>query len=844
MTGSEGGIRHIEAYGGTLLSRVIAAATTLILHLLMARMLGPAGYAAVALYATFLAVLQMLLSFGNEALLVREGGMASTRARSVAVIAPLVALLLSVLLALVARPLQSLFDIPGLGTLLVWGVPILPLQLSQVVSRVELLHRQEYRTIARSDVYGNLIAWIPAVVLFLVTQDVIVFAVYLSLMHAVRLLLYRGHVGTGDAAYRRQKIRLADYLHSWRIISIETTTFLTTTLDDILIAANLGAAMLGLYHFAYRVITVTQEFFAGVLRFLSYPQYTQAAADRSLLYRLFCRDTRFMLALLLPFLTSLLMTAEDFIPLVMGESWRGGIGIFRLLTIEAMRQSLLALGGQVLLSIGEERILLRYSIISAIVLVPLFVLLSLTDLETFVWGFVATNTLLNILFFIYVRRGFARPVRPLLYAWIPGLGVSVFLGVALAMFRAIAGPDAAPMLAAAAAALGVTWWLVGMIHPDIRYWFVRAFLPGRRKSRSDEPEAVIRVFTDGPFDETNIHLRDLYRSMRDAQPGLRVERLDLRERMREGLRSPFGRRTPHTVQIIHIHFPQFIYEGAGLATAVARSTRRLASLALLRAFGHRLVFTLHDHGGHDYPHRRWERFVLTTLIHSADAVTTLSREGSRVLFEDYGYSPEIRIAAHCIYRVAAFDPDRRRRWREEYGLTDADLVILLYGTVRPYKGFDIFVDAACEATDLPLTLICAGSGMAAMKEGRGRAGLRVITLDRYIDEGETAALMDAADFGALPYRRILHSGTAMLFASHGCPVIAPRIGIFRDHAKEFSIGLYYDQAAPADLQRVLREAAGLRRERFSVAMDSFQRSHRPEAEAQAFLEVYRRLTGG
>ncbi|MBR9973964.1 MAG: oligosaccharide flippase family protein [Bacteroidetes bacterium] len=849
MTGTEHGSRHIEAYGGTLLSRVIAAGTTLALHLLIARTLGPSEYAAVALYVTFVAVFQMLLSFGNEALLVREGGMVSKRARSVAVLAPLLALLLSLLLAITAYPLQSLFAIPGLAMLLVWGLPVLPLQISQVVYRVELLHRQEYQKIARSDVYGNLVAWFPAVALFLVTHDVIVFVVYLALMHAVRLLLYRRHVGRPAPAYRRQDVRLSHYLHSWRIISIETTTFLTTTFDDIMVALNLGATMLGLYHLAYRVITITQEFFAGVMRFLSYPQYAQAAADRRMMYRLFCRDTRFMLAVLLPFLTVLLMTAEDFIPLVMGEDWSSVIGIFRLLTIEAMRQSLLALGGQALLSIGEERALLRYSIISAIVLLPLFILLSLTDLETFVWGFVAANTLLNILFFHYIRSSFARPVRPLLHAWIPGIAASLFLGITLAALHAIAAPASSAMLVVSAVALAGVWWLTGAIHPDIRRWFVRAFFTGWRKSRAAVTEREIRIFTDGPFDETNIHLRDLYRSITAKQDGIRVEPLDLRRRLLASFRSPFALRRPHAASsILHIHYPQFIYEGVGIGSAITRSMCRLATLLLLRAFGHRVVITLHDNGGHDYPHRRWERFVLTLIIHSADAVTTLSREGGRVLFEEYGYSPDVWVAPHCVYRVEPFDTERRRNWRTENGCTDADIVILLYGTVKPYKGFDSFVKAACEAADVPLTLVCAGAGMAAVSEGRTRAGrtragLRIITLDRYIGEEETATLMDAADFGALPYRRILHSGTAMLFVSHGCPVIAPKMGVFLDHEREYRIGLYYDPRTPADLQRVLRESVTRPRQEFADAMSHFRLYHCLENERDAMLDVYRDVAG-
>jgi glycosyltransferase involved in cell wall biosynthesis len=116
-------------------------------------------------------------------------------------------------------------------------------------------------------------------------------------------------------------------------------------------------------------------------------------------------------------------------------------------------------------------------------------------------------------------------------------------------------------------------------------------------------------------------------------------------------------------------------------------------------------------------------------------------------------------------------------------------------------------------------------------------------LDRFIGDEETAALMDAADYGVLPYRRILHSGTAMLFASHACPVIAPRIGFFNDHEKDYYIGLYYTPSEQTDLQRAILEAVGGSRDDFAASFTSFHATHNAENEVLALLELYREASG-
>ncbi|MFA6235192.1 MAG: hypothetical protein WC824_13540, partial [Bacteroidota bacterium] len=138
---------------------------------------------------------------------------------------------------------------------------------------------------------------------------------------------------------------------------------------------------------------------------------------------------------------------------------------------------------------------------------------------------------------------------------------------------------------------------------------------------------------------------------------------------------------------------------------------------------------------------------------------------------------------------------------------------------------------------------CAGKGMAQLTADPADDGVRTVILDRFIDPEELAALMDAADFGVLPYRRILHSGTAMLFASHSCPVLAPRMGVFIEHERDYRIGLYYDPSSSEDLRRAIRQVMEFGREPFASSFTAFHSDHRCEDEAKVMEEVYRSLSG-
>ncbi|MBR9977367.1 MAG: oligosaccharide flippase family protein [Bacteroidetes bacterium] len=842
MNLSSTGIHHIEAYGSTLFARILAAVATLSLHVLVARAVTPAEYGAIALLVTILAVLFLLLSFGNEALLVREGGFRSPRVASVTRYTFLFSLILVSALIAAGGLLERGLEIPALAYVLMVGLPVLPLQALQLPLRAELLYRQEFHRLARIDALSNSVAWLPAAGYFFLTQDIAALPLYLIVMHALRWFGYGRVVGFHFSAFRGRNIQLRAYLRGWRVFSINGSVYLTTTFDDIMIAMNLGAAMLGLYHLSYRVINITQEFFAGVMRTLSYPRYTRAAADRTKVYQLFCADTRFITAIILPILAATLMTADTLLPVLLGEAWTEAVFIFQLLTIEAMRQSLLALGGQAIIALGDERRLLRYSLVSAGVLLPTFFLLSLTTLDIFVIGFLAVNTLLNGYFLVIVRRSFARPLRPLFLAWLPGVTAAlVVIIIPVAIMLLLPSSDillfAAVFLSLLAVTAGYLLWT-----PDIPAYLAAA--TGWSRRGAGGAVMPLRVHVDGPYDEANPHLRSVYDLISQRATDVMFERLDFRSCLQSGLRRRFtGHKDDVHRQIIHMHYPMYLYEGRSLAHAIWRGLRNGIVLTLLRVLGYRFVLTLHDSGAHDFPFRRWERLYLTLLCQAADRVTTLSETGAKMLFVAFGRCHGTQVARHCLYEVPECSLSRRLRKRAELGIPDDAFVILLFGKVRPYKGFDTVLRVCADLGNDAPAVLCAGKGMDALVREHARAKPRTFVFDRYIGTEETAALMDAADFGILPYRRILHSGSAMLFASHCCPVIAPRLGVFTEHERKYDIGVYYDSSSVEGLKTALRFAREAGRESFASSFAAFHADHSCAEEAAVIERVYRELSG-
>jgi O-antigen/teichoic acid export membrane protein len=834
-------MRHLASYGPVSIARAVGVACTVSLHILIARECGPALYAPVAFFVTTFSLAGLLLDFGNEQQLIREGAAASARARAVLFTAPLLAVLLIAALLFAAPSLGRAFGIEGLRSIFTYGMPALLFWALQLLPRSAMQRAQRFRTLAGIELTGSLVAWAVAGGLFLSSGNPAYYGLYTLLMYALRAAGYwlRGGVRPAEL---RGRIHPASYFGSWKLLAISAANRATTTADDFVVAGSFGASTLGIYHLSYRVITLMQDFIAGVLGTVSYPAYAAQGERPSAVYRQFCLDSKLVFAVSAPLLTLMILTADWSIPLVLSTQWSGAVLIFQLLAVEALRQSLLPLAGQALIAVSRENVVLRFTLISAAVLLPSFLLLAFFDLTTFVAGFLAVNTLLNIYYYIEVRLAFAQPARLLLLAWLPGATASLLLfglHAPLAAFG-VGGWLHAALLALAA--LTIAWLLYRWQFTDVTH--ALRHIRGRGEGARPAENRTLVVHTEAPFTEDNTHLREVHEELLRREGGMRIEALHFRNDVLAAARRLFGARWREDapLHIVHLHFPGFCYRAPTLPGSVLRGGRYLLLLAFMRAAGMRLVVSLHDAGAHDFPYRRWEAVFLAALFQSADLAVTYSQRGAAMIEERYGRQSRIAVLPHAMYRRA--DASRSREaLREEMNVPPARIVLLLFGTRQPYKGFDDVADALRDDRAGNITLLLAGRDMAPLAQRCRDAGIDVRLRDGWLTREQLADCIAAADFGLLPYRRILHSGSAMYLLSHDCPVIVPDHGVFPEHFAAYDIGFMYRGGDGADLARVIEAARTRPRESFMSEIRRFAEAHRVEDAAAALAAAYGRLRG-
>jgi glycosyltransferase involved in cell wall biosynthesis len=130
-------------------------------------------------------------------------------------------------------------------------------------------------------------------------------------------------------------------------------------------------------------------------------------------------------------------------------------------------------------------------------------------------------------------------------------------------------------------------------------------------------------------------------------------------------------------------------------------------------------------------------------------------------------------------------------------------VVLFLGLLRPYKGFDLLLDAWHSGID-DAELWIAGLPKFDISPLRDAAPANVRFLPRFVNDDEIDALMRRASLVVLPYREIDQSGVAFTALGAGVPLLLSDVGGFPELAATGAARTFPTGDVPA-LRAALRE---------------------------------------
>jgi glycosyltransferase involved in cell wall biosynthesis len=243
---------------------------------------------------------------------------------------------------------------------------------------------------------------------------------------------------------------------------------------------------------------------------------------------------------------------------------------------------------------------------------------------------------------------------------------------------------------------------------------------------------------------------------------------------------------PRNLDVFHVHWPDRVIIGGSLPRRFGRSALFLTRLALAKARGARVVWTVHNLKPHEPAIAALRILFWPLFFRILDGAIYLSETSRSQAFE---YHPALRskrsaVIPHGHYRPmiasAGGCPDREEA-RRALDLPRDKFVFLYFGQIRNYKNIPRLVSEFISLTAQDVTLLIVGSAMGdedVAADCRSVAGEdRRVRFDfRHVPDDLLLKYIAACNIAVLPYREVLNSGSVLMALSAHRSVIAPRIG--------------------------------------------------------------------
>ena len=367
--------------------------------------------------------------------------------------------------------------------------------------------------------------------------------------------------------------------------------------------------------------------------------------------------------------------------------------------------------------------------------------------------------------------------------------------------------------------------------PEEAWWEQRAQLAGWTSGEG------LRDFSYFPGGTQNPYLRMLYARLPeegfDPRPLARFDHLN--------------RLPPDSV--FHLHWTRIAQLGAETTEQAQETTDEfLDTIAAFVERGGKLLWSVHEALPHDCPFPEIEMELRQNLANLASGVHVLHDTTVAEVAEFYTLpSDKVFVVEHPLYTGIYETYLTRDAARRLIGLGDDQVMILAFGAIRPYKGFDRLVrllPRLRKETGRDVRVMVAGPTMRSIDNSElqnlvATTEGATLTEDPIPDE-YVQVMFKSADIVALPYRQVLNSGVLMLGLTFGCASIAPENPVTRDALASGLVRLF-DRTDEDGLYQVLRDAVDAASPEAGTLPEVFARRYDPATIAGEFAANLRRI---
>lgn len=295
--------------------------------------------------------------------------------------------------------------------------------------------------------------------------------------------------------------------------------------------------------------------------------------------------------------------------------------------------------------------------------------------------------------------------------------------------------------------------------------------------------------------------------------------------------------------VIHFHWIASILRGATPQLAGSHIDEFRRDLINWKSRGHKILWTMHNVLPHNTQLLDAEIQLRKVIVEFSDAVHVLSKDSineSNRVFE----IPREKIfhVPHPSYEGWYANVSDQATARLDLGISPGEFVFLQFGSIQRYKGtlnlIQSFKKLVVLRPNRRLRLVIAGKPVDKdyLSEviSQSQESLNITVIASAMEEREVQTLFNAASVVVAPYITTLNSGVALLAATFGKAIVAPKYAGLKETFIEDQTLLYSNDNGDSLIDALIRSLE------YQMKKSVFKRilaEHKPERISRQFFDV-------
>jgi len=342
-------------------------ATSLLVLTVVAFLVGPSDFGLIAMSTVWLQFAAVFSELGFGAALVQRQHVSGKHFDTVFVVNVATGVLLTVLGVTLASPAAAFFHAPEVRSIMsVLSVSFLINSLSLTQTAVAQRHLR-FKSLAIRDIVAALLgglagivfAWLKFGVWSLVIQTLVTNT--LSTVLIWSMSEWRPQVSGFSMACLREL-----WGYSSRMFAFSVLKYFVQNTDTLLVGHYLGAAPLGVYTFAFKVVVTPVSSLVGAVGNYLFVRFSRLQEDVTALSKYYLILNKMTTGIGVPVLVVLAWTVPLFGP-VLGPKWIDAVSLMQVFTIVGLAQTLISPVGQFMKALNRPDWLLYWSMTFSVI---------------------------------------------------------------------------------------------------------------------------------------------------------------------------------------------------------------------------------------------------------------------------------------------------------------------------------------------------------------------------------------------------------------------------------------------------------------------------------------------